>query len=146
LNRRRRIKGRPTPLEFLSDLTAWCTLHLPGRVPCIATDRELRTFIGARFPLMSIDQIVAACRERFGEARTPSRASVARYRRSIGLRRMRVRPLILRSATLTAFIDERLPRRRSFLSVAAACRKRFGEWAPSWQTISRYSRKQSGRR
>jgi len=144
VSRRRRKKGRPTALDFFGELAAWRALRLSGRPPCILTDPELRAFIDARLTAMSIDQIVAICRERFGEARVPSRHTVLRYRRSLGLGHVQRR--ILRNASLRAFIDERLPRRISFRAIAVACRERFGEGAPSWQTISRYSRKQSGRR
>jgi hypothetical protein len=144
LNRRRREKGRPTALEFFGDLDVWRALHMAGPPPRILTDRELRSFVDARLTAMSIDQIVAICRERFGEDRVPSRHTVLRYRRSLGLGRVQRR--ILRNARIRAFIDELLPRRRSFRAIAAACRERFGDGAPSCRLISDYWREQSGRR
>lgn len=59
----------------------WLTARIVrGGVPSpIETDRELRAFVEDRVGRWKISHIAAACRERFGDARAPSRSAIHRH-------------------------------------------------------------------
>lgn len=54
-------------------------LELPSEQCKLSTDREVADFIDDRLGRWAIDSIRHACREQFGNARTPSRSSLYRY-------------------------------------------------------------------
>ena len=64
--------------EFLTG-EEWRRRHLSGRPSKIANDAELRQFVDAALERMTFEAIAAACRERFGWERAPSKSAVHRY-------------------------------------------------------------------
>lgn len=52
---------------------------MPGRPGKIIGDPELRAFVDANLPTMTLAALAAACRAKFGPARAPGYTSVWRY-------------------------------------------------------------------
>lgn len=78
--------GRNPPREPLTP-EEWRARHLRGSPPRILADPELRTFIDARLPAMTFDQLAAVVRTAFGPARAPSRSAIHRYWKTVALLR-----------------------------------------------------------
>lgn len=59
----------------------WEAAHPPGKGTSsrIDKDAELRDFVTDRLGRMTFDELVRACRERFGTAHSPSRSTLHRY-------------------------------------------------------------------
>ncbi len=62
-----------------------------GRCSRVEADAPLQTYIHSLNGYRTIDQIVKACRKRFGAVRTPSRSSIGRYLRSLAGKQSRNR-------------------------------------------------------
>jgi hypothetical protein len=54
--------------------------HLSGNMPKIAGDPQIRRFVTKALKTMTYNEIVEACRQKFGAPRAPSKSAVARYR------------------------------------------------------------------
>lgn len=63
----------------LSDIAARAELFSHGRRPKFWSDTEVVTFLTERHRTDTLEQVLKACRETFGDARTPSRSALQRY-------------------------------------------------------------------
>jgi len=57
----------------------WRERHLPGHPLKIMCDSEVQQFVDAALKTMGFKAVAAACRERFGRERAPSKSAVGRY-------------------------------------------------------------------
>ncbi len=85
---RRKIKNT----DIIADVSGWRLLHWPGNPARILFDPDLRAFIDERLATMTYRQIVAACREKFGLERAPSKSAISRYWISIVRPQLEPRP------------------------------------------------------
>lgn len=77
--RRRFGSGRAWPAELIRFY--WLATHdvRRGKPSKIELDQEVKTFIDDRLGRLTMEELLAACRERFGSDRTPSRTALYRY-------------------------------------------------------------------
>jgi hypothetical protein len=57
----------------------WRARHLPGHPFKVMCDPEVQQFVAAALKTMGFKAIAAACSERFGPERAPSKSAIQRY-------------------------------------------------------------------
>lgn len=111
-----RKKAKSTGI--IADVSGWRLLHRPGNPSRILSDPDLRAYVDEKLPTMTFEQIVAACREKFGPERAPSKTAIGRYWTSIVRPQLEPRP---KARGVKRTIKRRWPRKaRSHAAASGA--------------------------
>lgn len=79
MKQKRKMLGRR---KAVASPAEWKGLHRVGRRDIILSDQPVREFVDEALGYMTLVETAAACRERFGAERAPSRSTIHRYLKS----------------------------------------------------------------